>query len=472
MAARVAVGALVAAFLAGCGGRSASWTQPNGSLSSTRAGSIGLAAAKSLRPVWRFAIPAVAGGSGAVTATPVVAGGTVYLQDMKSNVYALDLTDGKLRWMRRFEAGNPGPNGLAVDGGRVIGATDTTVFALSAKTGRELWTHRILSATDTFVDAAPLVAGGRIYIATTGYSFGTRGKLYALDEGDGSVDWSFDTIKGPWKHPQHAGGGGAWYAPSIEDGVVYWGTANPIPWGGTAQFPNGAAFPGPVLYTDSLVALDAKTGRLRWFDQVTPHDVRDYDFQLPPILAGKIVIGGGKGGVVVAWNPKTQRRLWSTPVGVHSNDRGPLPTTRVRVCPGILGGIETPMAEADGRVFAPVVDLCFHGSATSYESLAKVDPLSGRGELVALAATGGGRLWDHRFPSPDFGCATAGDGVVFTSTLDGHVYALDAETGRTVWTARTGAGINACPSIAGGTLLVPAGVPLPGRRQFELVAYR
>ena len=460
------------AFLAGCGGRSASWTEPNGNTSSTRSGSLGLSAARRLRLVWQFAIPATLGESGAVTATPVVAGGTVYLQDMKSNVYALDLDDGKVRWTRRFQAGNPGPNGLAVDGGRVVGATDTTVFALATGTGRVLWEHRILSATDTFVDAAPLVTGGRIYIATTGYSFGTRGKLYALDEKNGAVDWSFDTIMGPWKHPQRAGGGGAWYPPSIENGTVYWGTANPIPWGGTPAFPNGAAFPGPALYTDSLLALDAKTGRLRWFDQVTPHDVRDYDFQLPPILAGQIVIGGGKGGLVVAWNPKTHQRLWSTPVGVHSNDRGPLSANRVLVCPGLLGGIETPMAEADGLVFVPVVDLCFRGSATGYEALGKVNPLSGRGELVALNATGGAKLWTRRFPSPDFGCATAGDGVVFTSTLDGEVYALDTKTGKTVWSARTGAGINACPAIAGGTLLVPAGVPLPGRRTFELVAYR
>ena len=435
------------------------------------ASGLGPAQTRKLRPLWRFAIPASDGGSGAVAATPVASGGIVYLQDLKSNVYALDERSGALRWSHRFEAQNPGPNGLAVDGGRVLGATDTTAFALDARTGALLWKRRLLSSTESFVDAAPLVAGSRVFIPTTGYSFGTRGKLYALDERTGAVLWRVDTIKGPWRHPLRAGGGGAWQPPSLEDGVVYWGTANPIPWGGTVREPNGAAFPGPVLYTNSLLALDASSGRMLWYDQVTPHDVRDYDFQLPPLVVGGSIIGAGKAGRVIAWSTSTHRRLWSVDVGVHHNDRGSLPAHRVLVCPGLLGGVETPMAESSGRVFVPVVDLCVSGSATGYEPLASIDPLRGRGELVALSASDGRRLWVRRFPAPDFGCATAADGVVFTSTLDGTIYGLDARTGRTLWRARAGAGINACPSIAGAMLFVPAGVPVGTRRSFELVAY-
>jgi outer membrane protein assembly factor BamB len=91
--------------------------------------------------------------------------------------------------------------------------------------------------------------------------------------------------------------------------------------------------------------------------------------------------------------------------------------------------------------------------------------------LVALDARTGRRVWTRRFPQPDFGCATAGRGIVFTSTFDGTVYGLDARNGSTIWRARTGAGINACPALAGDKLLVAAGVPLPGRRAYELVAY-
>ena len=98
--------------------------------------------------------------------------------------------------------------------------------------------------------------------------------------------WKFDTIRDPWKHPIEAGGGGLWYPVSVDaEGRLYAGNSNPGPWGGTPERPNGGIFPGPVLYTDSLLVLDARTGRLLWYDQVTPHDVRDYDFQATPVLA-------------------------------------------------------------------------------------------------------------------------------------------------------------------------------------------
>src|SRR5438094_234533 len=121
--------------------------------------------------------------------------------------------------------------------------------------------------------------------------------------------------------PVVAGGGGAWETPSVADGEVFWGTSNPYPYGGSRAHPNGGAYAGAALYTDSLVALDAKTGKLAWYDQVTRHDVRDYDFQLPPVLGSaggrEEVFGAGKAGLVVAWDRATHQRLWQTEVGVH-----------------------------------------------------------------------------------------------------------------------------------------------------------
>jgi len=471
---RAATAIAIAAVLAGCDrAHDPSWSQPNADAHSTRAAvsAFDRAQTRRLREQWSFRIPATGGESGAVSATPVVADGAVYLQDLKSNVYALDAADGRPRWEHHFEAQNPGPNGLAVAGGSVYGATDTTVFALSTRTGRMIWSHRILSPVETFVDVAPLVEGSRVYVATVGYNAGTRGKLYALGARTGRILWRVDTIKGPWAHPKLAGGGGAWNPPSVDGNVVYWGTANPIPWGGTRAEPNGAAFPGRALYTDTLLALDARSGRILWYDQVTPHDVRDYDFQLPPLIVGGSIIGAGKAGRVIAWSAATRHRLWATAVGMHRNDQGSLPQRRVPVCPGLLGGVETPMAVADGRVFVPVVDLCVQGSATGYEPLAAVDPMTGRGELVALSTSTGRRLWTRKLGAPDFGCATAGNGVVFTSTLDGTVLGLDARTGSTIWTAQASAGINACPSIGEGKLFVAAGMPVGARRHFELVAY-
>ena len=140
------------------------------------------------------------------------------------------------------------------------------------------------------------------------------------------------------------------------------------------------------------------------------------------------------------------------------------------VCPGLLGGVETPMAFADDRVFVPVVDLCVPESAITTTTLDKVDPSQGKGSLVALDAATGKRLWSRRFPSANFGCATVANDVVFTSTYDGTVYGLAVDDGRILWRAKLRAGMNSCPAVAGDELLVGAGVPRAGSVE-ELVAY-
>jgi outer membrane protein assembly factor BamB len=460
----------------GCGSasRGSDWPLPNGDLASTRAApdaGISRGNVRTLEPVWRYHFTIRPGESGAFTATPVVADGVVYLQDMSSNVVALELRTGARRWLHRFRAPNPGPNGLAVVGGRVFGATDTTAFALASATGQLLWQRRLVSRTESFVDTAPTVADGQVYLGTTGYIPGTRGALYALDAQTGTIRWRAGTIKEPWRYPGEAGGGGAWDPPSVGGGRVYWGTGNAFPFGGTPRRPNGGSFPGPALYTDSLLALDAASGHLAWYDQVTPHDIRDHDFQLPPILAAGRVFGAGKAGVVIAWDAASGHRVWQTQVGLHRNDRGALPRRLVPVCPGLLGGVETAMTYARGRLFAPVVDLCSRGSAVGYAPLAQTKPSTGRGELVALDGASGRRLWTSRLPKPPFGCATAGDGVVFVSTFDGTLYGFDSRNGARLWTAHTRAGINACPALANGFLLVGAGVPLGRHAVPELVAY-
>ena len=465
----------VLALSSGSAGSAADWPLPNRDLASTRslpASGIDRRSVRRLHLAWRFRLTAAPGQSGDMTATPVVAGGVVYVQDMASTVFALDERSGRLHWQHRFVyAHDPGPNGLAVDGGRVYGATPTNAFALSARTGRLLWSRRLAGVGTPTIDVAPVVAHGIVYTSTIGLPPGGKGMLFGLDAATGAVRWRLSTVAGDWAVPREAGGGGAWYPPSVAGGRVYWGTANPYPYGGTRKHPNGSAFAGPALYTDSLLVVDAATGRLRWFDQVTPHDVRDHDFQLPPILAGTSVIGSGKGGLVVAWDAETHRRLWTVRVGVHRNDTGPLSRRRVQVCPGLLGGVETPMALADGAVFVPVVDLCSPGSAYGYEPLARLDVSQGRGELVALDARTGRRRWRVRLPAPDFGCATAASGVVFTSTYDGRLYAYDTRTGARLWTARAAAGVNACPALAGGMLFVGAGLPLSHGDALELEAF-
>jgi alcohol dehydrogenase (cytochrome c) len=495
-AAHAAAGVSLALVLAGCGaatdppelGRYArEWPAPNGNLAGTRAalGSpIDAANVAHLRLAWRFRLTARPGLSGIFASTPLVLGGRVYLQDLESNVYALDAADGRLVWRTRFRRRDDGPNGLGAGYGRIYGNTDVSAFALNARTGAIVWTRRLVRSANESIDIAPVAANGLVYTSTVGLPPGGKGVVYALDSSNGRIRWAFDTIIDNWTVPKEAAGGGAWWPVSADTaGRVYVGNSNPYPWGGTREHPNGGAYRGAALYTDSLLALDGKTGTLGWYDQVIFHDVRDYDLGVSPIVAQTrvlgqeraVVFGAGKGGFVYAWDRATGRRLWQTAVGLHRNDHGPLPARRVIVCPGLYGGVETPMAFSAGRLFVPVVDLCMRGSATGYENLYDVDVAArGRGELVALDTATGRYAWVRHFPAPTFGCSTVANDVVFVPTFDGWVYALAAKSGRTLWRARMPAGVNACPAVAGDTLLVGAGSDYPDRLNavYELSAFR
>jgi alcohol dehydrogenase (cytochrome c) len=464
-------------------GASTGWPAPNADLAGTRSArgsAITAANVARLRPAWRFRFPGTAGFSGIAATTPLVTRGRVLVQDLNSNVYALAPETGRVLWSRRYGREDGGPNGVAVGYGKVFGNTDRDAFALDARTGRELWRTRLTTRKNP-ITIAPAVAGGLVFTSTTGQAPGGRGVLVALDAETGEIHWRFDTIRGPWRFPE-ARGGGAWQTPTLDgEGDVYFGTANPYPWGGTPARPNGGSYPGPALYTDTLLVLDRETGRLRWYDQVTSHDIRDHDFQLPPILVRsgdrRLVVGAGKAGRVIAWNRETRARAWETRVGLRRNDTGPLPDEPVPVCPGLLGGVETPMALAQGRVFVPVVDLCFPLSSKGTKPLEfyGVDYSKGTGRLLALDVATGRRIWERRLPSAVFGCATVSNDVVFTATFDGRIYAFRAADGRLLWTTRARAGINGCPAVAGDLLIVPAGTDHPSfevQPPLELVAFR
>ena len=211
---------------------------------------------------------------------------------------------------------------------------------------------------------------------------------------------------------------------------------------------------------------------------MTAHDIRDYDFQDSPVLAtiaGRpVVFGAGKGGRVVAWDRSTHRRIWSRAVGTHLHDLGLLPLRPTTVCPGLLGGVLTPMAYASGRLFVPVVELCSLESAVTTPSAFARSPAAGKGVLVSLDGATGRIAWQRRLGSAPFGCATVARDAVIVPLYDGHILAFAAGNGRTVWRTRLSDGINSCPAVAGDLLVVAAGAPYPGirHRAAELVAYR
>ena len=211
---------------------SAEWPLPNRDLASTRAlpGSrIDRSNVGRLHPAWRFRLRIPPGESGAITATPVVADGVVYVQDMKSNVFALDLETGRLVWRHRFNASTPGPNGLAAADGRVYGNTDSSAFALDAKTGRLIWRRFLVTQTARYVEIAAQVAHGTVYTSTIGLPPNGKGVLYALDAATGAIRWRLSTIEKPWRIRFEAGGGGAWYPPSVAGANRVLGRRQPVP---------------------------------------------------------------------------------------------------------------------------------------------------------------------------------------------------------------------------------------------------
>jgi outer membrane protein assembly factor BamB len=468
----------------------AGWPAHNHDLSNTRATTrtpIDSRTVARLKVRWRFAFTGTS-SFGAFASTPIVLGDTVYLQDLNSNVYALDRATGRLRWKHEFDEANVGPNGVSYGWGRLYGSTASAAFALDPTTGKLLWSRRLTRSGHEGIEIAPQLYDGTVLVSTvpsnvTGsYRPGARGIVWALGAATGAPRWTFDTVADGarlWGNASVNGGGGIWYPPAVDDsGRVFISVANPAPFPGTKQYPNGSSRPGPDLYTNSLVALDGKTGKLLWYRQALPHDVRDYDLMIPAIVTRapvegsetEVVLTAGKMGKVYAFRAGDGKPLWTVAVGRHEHDTGPLPAEPVAVYPGALGGVETPMALAGKRLFVPWVDLATRTSSTTSEGN---DPLrDGRGGLTAIDAASGHVLWQRRLPSLDLGAATVANDVVFTSTYDGTIAAYATATGKRLWTARARAGINSFPAIAGDMLLVGAAAPgFFEHPRFELIAY-
>jgi outer membrane protein assembly factor BamB len=512
-AAAAALTILVVALLAGCGGggSTSATAGPAGSggndaggagteaaypgidLANTRfaEGPIDRASAAGLKLAWK--LPSEAQSTyGAYSASPVVSGGVVYMQDLESNVQAVDLESGELLWETKMESPDQGPNGVAVAEGMVFGATATEAFALDAETGEEVWSTELTTVPKEAIDMSPGVHDGLVYVSTvptdvtSAYNGGIAGVLWALDAKTGAKKWSFDTApKGLWskRHKSINAGGGLWYAPSFDDeGGMYIGTGNPVPFPGAEGLPWGKSRPGPNLYTDSLVKLNAKTGKLEWYYQATPHDVYDWDFQDPPILAEvggrELAIGSGKSGLVVAVDAKTGKPVWRTPVGKHNghDDDGllamrgeysKLPKQAV-VYPGILGGVIAPMAASKTTLFVPVVNhpLTIENGETIGEGEENA------GEMVALDIATGKEKWNEAYEVPAYGAPVAVNDMVFFATFDGTLHGLDAETGGEVWTEALPAGANSGVTAAGDSLILAAGLPLAEGQVPSLVAYR
>jgi len=488
-------------LLSSCGGSDASEEDsaqltgsgvPNGDLANTRkvTGPIDTTTVKDLEVAWTLPITGES-SFGSYASSPIMSKGVVYSQDLASNLQAINQESGEVIWSKKYEQPDHGPNGVVVGDGLVMGATPTAAFALDQKTGKELWNVTLTRNEVEGIDIAPGYYKGIVYVSTVPvnvsefYGPGGVGILWALDAKTGKKLWHFDTVpKSLWGNPKVNSGGGLWYTPAFDGkGSMYFGVGNAGPFPGTEKDPWGSSRPGPNLYTNSIVKMDAKTGKMDWYWQQLPHAVYDWDFQGPPMLTkagGKeLVLAAGKSGIVAALDANTGKPVWQRAVGKHNGhdednlyamrgeyDKLKLPAT---VYPGALGGVIAPMSTDGETVYVPVVNSPME-IITQEE---RQEPGPSSGEIVALDVATGKVKWQHKFPTAfAFGSTTVVNDLVFTTTSDGKVYGFDTSSGRLAWEVSLPAGTNAGVMAEGDTLIAPAGFPQAEGQTPQIVAYR
>lgn len=456
------------------------WAIANGDYASNRAvtdSPITSETVDDLELAWTY--EAAGGGTfGNLTTTPLVAGDHVYLGALTTEVHSIDRATGEGEFVVGEEVGIFGPTGVGIGWGQLYGTKadadgeGSVVVAYDAESGDEVWATDV-GGNGGIVNMQPSAFDGLVFASTSGYGSGTIATIYALDAETGSIVWDFPVIEDPglWGNPELNSGGGVWYPPAIdpERRIAYFGTGNPYPFPGAEGFPNGSSRPGDNKWTDSTVALDIDTGELAWGHQAIPHDIFDRDNMLAARTEIEVdgeqrdvVISSGKLGIVYALDAETGERIWERSVGTHQNDELTEIDGPTLVYPGSLGGVQTPLAIADGTIYA-----CVMNAPTQYEGpeetsygftvqLGKADS-----QMVAIDAATGEIEWEVDLPGDSFGGSTVAGDLLFTSSFGGEILALDRATGETVWSYEAPGGINGWPALAGDELYVPVGMADP-----------
>jgi alcohol dehydrogenase (cytochrome c) len=429
-----------------------------------------------------------------VETTPLVVDGVMYLTQSPSNVIALDAATGSQFWTYEHAL----PEKLALCCGRqnrgvailgetlFLGTLDAKLIALDAKTGAVQWEAQSADpATGYSKTAAPLVIGDKVISGIAGGEYGIRGFLDAYDANTGELVWRFYTIPGEgephndtWEDDSwKTGGAPTWitgaYDPDLN--LVYWGTGNPGPdW-------NGEAREGDNLYSDSVIALDADTGELKWHFQFTPHDVHDWDATQIPILIDiefdgrprKLMLFPNRNAFFYVLDRVTGEFLRGTPFAkqtwaerIDENGRpiripGMLPNEEgVLVYPSINGA-----ANWWSNTYSPRTELLYVVTYDGAETFFIGDDEYVPGELFvgggaeryvpqetyasmirALEPRTGDTRWEFPLqPKTQSGLLSTASDLVFGGSVDGYFYALDAVNGAELWRINVGGNVKAAP---------------------------
>ena len=439
---------------------------------------------------WAYQIPQL----DRAETVPLVVDGVMFITEAPSNVVAVDAATGRQYWRYNHEL----PDDLRICCGRnnrgvaILGETlymstlDARLVAIDARTGNLVWNTEVADYRSGYSKtAAPLIVKDKVVTGIAGGEFGIRGFIDSYDATTGDLDWRADTIPGP-DHPDNqtwageswrTGGSASWitgaYDPDLD--LVYWGTGNPGPdWNGDVRM-------GDNLYSDSAMALNMETGGLEWYFQFTPHDVHDWDAIQVPILADLRM--GGETRKVMMWANRNAfyytldrvtgeflvgkpfaKQTWAE--GLDSNGR---PIRVPDTFPTPEGTLVSPPVGGGTNWFSPAYSprtelfyvQAYDGEDVFYkrdEDYVEGDRYTGGGgqrplptdayqsAIRAIDPKTGDIRWEFQIqPRSTAGImATAGD-LVFSGSIDGYFYALDAVSGEELWHIAVGSRVHSSP---------------------------
>jgi len=435
--------------------------------------------------------------------SPLVVDGIMYLTQRPNDVMAVDAKTGRMFWLYRYT--NSGRQqvccgaqnrGVAMLGDTLfMGTLDAHLVAIDAKNGKPLWNVAVADDKLAYsITLAPLVVKDKVIIGVGGAEYGIRGFVAAFDPKSGREIWRFNTIPGTgepgsetwsgeaWQH----GGGSVWVTGSYDPAVnlTYWGVGNPGPdW-------NPDQRPGDNLYSDSVVALDADTGKLKWHYQFTPNDGYDYDSVQVPVLADlmwkgtltKAMLWANRNGNFYVLDRENGRFLSGIPFvkvnWMSGFDEGgkPIQTPQppgATTFPGNQGGTNWYSPS-----YSPRTGLFYVSAWDNYGSIYRKETvpfepgrrfngggfqapvpnpdtpamrrspindwtdIAGHGAVIAIDPRTSQTKWKFQmYDVTDGGILTTGGDLLFTGGREGFFHALDARTGAALWKANLGGAI-------------------------------
>ncbi len=448
-------------------------------------------------------------------ATSLLRDNVLYVTGPQNVAWAIDARTGRQIWRYRRELpeGLTACCGLVNRGFGMLGdklymvTLDAHLLALDMKTGAIIWDATLQEFKNGYAATiAPIIARDKVIVGAAGGEFGIRGFVDAYDAQTGKRAWRFYTIPATGEPGNNTwagdswkiGGAGVWttgaYDPDLN--LLFYGTGNPGP-----DYHSESRL-GDNLYSDSLVALDAATGQLRWHYQFTPHDTHDWDSTEVPVLADitiggqprKVVMFANRNGFYYTLDRVTGKLIvakpfvqttWAKEIGPDGRPvalPGHTPDEKGEVtCPDITGGTNfwPPTYDPTTRTFfvnAREACMTFYSWKPDYKVGERFTGGAGQrvqsptmpvyGALRAIDPATGDRKWEFKYLSlSTAGLLTTASGLIFSGDGDGNLLALDSRSGKLLWRYQLGAtmhGTSPITYIVDGRqyVLVPAGTTL------------